>query len=313
MTPMDWSRMPLSIEDYVNSCTREVSGETVSAFMENVKVEKRDPRQGVGIIQTFALSLVRDCNSSAGQPLNPSQICKAQAEDEVLSQVIWYKSQKHRPSRAEIKAGQPAVATLLKQWLKISLDENSLLRRRTFRREQLVVPKSYHSLIFKELHQDMGHLGVERTLDLVRERFYWPQMHQDVEHFVTKVCECVRKKKPSRQTRAPLTPIQTTYPFELVSIDFLHLDKCKQGYEYILVVMDHFTRFAQAYATKNKSAKTVADKLFNDFALKFGFPSKLQHDLGGEFENRLMARLKELSGIQGSHTTPYHPQGNGQV
>lgn len=159
----------------------------------------------------------------------------------------------------------------------------------------------------------MGHLGVERTLDLVRERFYWPQMHQDVEHFVTKVCECVKKKRPSRQTRAPLTPIQTTYLFEQVSVDFLHLDKCKHGYEYILVVMDHFTRFAQAYATKNKSAKTVADKLFNDFALKFGFPSKLHHDMGGEFENRLMARLKELSGIQGSHTTPYHPQGNRQV
>lgn len=159
----------------------------------------------------------------------------------------------------------------------------------------------------------MGHLLVEKTLDLIRERFYWPKVHHDVEHFVTEVCECVKKKKPCRQTRAPLTPIMTTYPFELVSIDFLHLDKCKNGYEYILVVMDHFTRFGQAYTTKNKSAKTVADKLFKDFALKLGFPSKLHHDMGGEFENRLMTRLKELSGIQGSHTTPYHPQGNGQV
>ncbi|KAJ8004172.1 hypothetical protein DPEC_G00156020 [Dallia pectoralis] len=104
----------------------------------------------------------------------------------------------------------------------------------------------------------MGHLGVERTLDLIRERFYWPEMGKDVEHFVSKVCECLKRKKPSKPTRAPLVSIQTTYPFQLISIDFLHLEKCKHGYEYILV--DHFTRFAQAYATRNKSSKTDKEK-----------------------------------------------------
>ncbi len=107
-----------------------------------------------------------------------------------------------------------------------------------------------------------------------------------------------------------MVPIHTIYPFEMVSID---LDKCKPGYEYILVVMDHFTRFAQAYATRNKTATTVADKIFNEHALKFGFPRRLHHDMGKEFENNLLARLKDLSSIRGSHTTPYHPQGNGQV
>ena len=75
--------------------------------------------------------------------------------------------------------------------------------------------------------------------------------------------------------------IQSSAPFEL--------EKCTGGYEYILVIMDHFTRFVQAYATTNKSARTAANNLHNDFILRFGFLGRILHDQRGEFENKLFS------------------------
>ena len=59
-------------------------------------------------------------------------------------------------------------------------------------------------MIYRELHEEMGHLGVERVLDLARQRFFWPNMRKDIEHFIHHVCQCSKQKQSSRHTVALL-------------------------------------------------------------------------------------------------------------
>ena len=130
-------------------------------------------------------------------------------------------------------------------------------------------------------------MGAGRVFHLAKARFHWPHMKIDVTSFVTKVCRCMKQKPPVAKQREPLNPIVTLAPFQMVSLNFLHVEATAGGSKYILVVMVHFTRYAQAYTTKDKSAKTAAERVYNDFLLRFGVPETIHHDQGGEFENNL--------------------------
>ncbi len=113
-----------------------------------------------------------------------------------------------------------------KEWNRLELRSGVLYRRRQERgasHYQLALPTTLRDMVLRSLHDDMGHLGIDRTLDLVRSRFFWPKMSQAVEERV-KTCErCVRRKTPPERA-APLVNIQTSRPLELVCIDFLSLE-----------------------------------------------------------------------------------------
>ena len=236
-------------------------------------------------------------------------MCAAQKTDDVIAPV--YNAVVAGGAVASDGLAQRGTMLLSKQRNKLSV-EVGVLYRKTIKHKQIVLPRTFHRTVFQELHNNMGHLGAERVVELARKRFYWPYMQRDIEHYVRKQCCCVKSKQPNQLDKAPLVPITSTYPFEMVSIDFLHLDKCKGGYQYALVVCDHFTRFSQVYASKNKSGRSAAEAVFNKFILQYGLPSRIHHDQGGEFNNRLWSRLHQLTGISASRTTPYHPEGDGQ-
>ena len=99
-----------------------------------------------------------------------------------------------------------------------------------------------------------------------------------------------------------------------VAMDLLYMSvTTTRGNRYVLVMVDCFTRWTEAFPLPDKTAQSVADAFFNQVVCRFGMPSVIHSDQGREFENKIMQELCLLGGSHKTKTTPYHPESDGMV
>ena len=250
------------------------------------------------------------------EPSLPSQklvdVKTEQHRDSHIRNWIYWVSEHRKPAKEQMDYS-PLNNWFLNNFDKLRIVDGVLYREVTVNGEtlkQLVLPEACISTVMTSLHDDMGHQGRDKTLSLVRDRFIWYGMTRDIDNWIANCERCIRRKQPAND-RAPLINIETSQPLELVCMDYLSLERSKGGYDNILVITDHFTRYALAIPTKNQTAKTTAEAFFNNFVVHYGLPRRIHSDQGANFESKIIKELCHITGMEKSRTTPYHPMENG--
>ena len=155
-----------------------------------------------------------------------------------------------------------------------------------------MVPIKYRKRVLELVHDEFGHLGIDRTTGLMQERFYWPHMSDDIRTYIRDCMRCIKFKQKGEQEE--MVSIKATYPLQLVHMDFLQIgskraDKGKPIY--VLVITDHFTRYGQAYMTTNQTAQTVAEVFINKYVVNYRWPKKILTDQAQDFEGKVFKKL----------------------
>lgn len=252
---------------------------------------------------------------------SPEELRQKQLSDGPIRFVLQAIEKGEKPKGEDVRSQGPTAQRLSQLWKKLTVEKGVLWRRYedvsgTSTWLQLVVPQSLREEILQNLHAGTlgGHLGAEKTLAKVKERFYWPGVQEDVSNWC-RTCEaCATRKTAPQKGRAPLQTVKAGYPMQVVAVDIMGpLPESQSGNSYVLVAGDYFTKWMEVYAIPNQEAMTVARKLTDEMFCRFSPPDQLHSDQGKQFESELLKEICKLLQIRKTRTTPYHPQCDGLV
>ena len=246
---------------------------------------------GNGVIPNFSLS----------------ELAVEQRNHPVWSQVIY-------TLESGDETGLPKLHVPLAQFF---LSEQGLLcRYKDNKRKavtQFVIPENLTPIVLKLVHDApmAGHPGIERTLIAARDKYYWPTLKLDVEKYVRQCTPCAQCKGvvPGPAPIFEYPPPEK--PWDVVSIDLLQLEPNRLGNRYLMVAVDHFSRFVVAAPLPNKTAGAVAHAIVTHVCCQYTTPRVLLSDNGAEFRNSVLERICGEYGIKQTFIVAYHPSSNG--
>ncbi|ESK94493.1 pro-pol protein [Moniliophthora roreri MCA 2997] len=166
--------------------------------------------------------------------------------------------------------------------------------------------------------QPFGHPGQFGMLDLVQRDYWWPGMAKFVKSFVDGCAVCQQMKINTHPTKAGLQPIEGTpnaTPFQIITMDLVMDLPESDGFDTIMVVVDHLSLKGAIFipCTKKLDTPQAAELLLRNVYKRYRLPDKIISDRDPRFVARVFQETMKLLGVKHAMSTTYHPQSDGET
>ena len=284
-------------------------------------------RPGKTITHADALSRIPEPSVSAVQlakePLNSGRRQTLQEQDPILQEVKKWLIAHERPNHSTMFGRPSSLQCYWQQFPSLTLVDDSVHRivemNDSTSHFQYCVPLSLVPEVLEMVHDNpaSGHFGNGKTLARIRQRFYWPGVHNDVDSWVSGCEVCQKRKNPKQKHRQQMQEWLFSDVFHCVSVDILgplpESSSETSVYRYILMIGDNFSRWFEAVPLINIKASTVCTAFMDSWVSRYGVPEYIHSDNGVQFTSKLFQDMCSRLQIHASRSTPYHPQGNAKV
>ena len=229
--------------------------------------------------------------------LTPHNIKNEQDKQPEIQMIKQWKHEGRRPDWSQIAQYGPELKAYWSSWEYLILMDEILYKQKPINigpenKPRIVLPMALRKKCFTLLHDTVtsAHLGSQKTLEKVKQKFYWYGCRKDVKYWC-KTCDiCASRKPPYRKAKAPIKQFTVGYPLERCAFDILGPLPVSNNARYLLLVSCYFTKWLMVIPLESTDAKTVATKLIEKFISVFGVPATLHSDQGSMFESTVFQK-----------------------
>nr|QLI47671.1 MAG: pol polyprotein [Reticuloendotheliosis virus] len=178
---------------------------------------------------------------------------------------------------------------------------------------RLLLPRAVGRKVLEQTHR-ATHLGESKLTELVRKHYLICGIYRAARDITTRCVACAQVNPGATPVEKGLNSrIRGAAPGEHWEVDFTEMVTAKGGYKYLLVLVDTFSGWVEAYPARRETSQVVIKHLIHDIIPRFGLPVQIGSDNGPAFVAKVTQQLCEALNVSWKLHCAYRPQSSGQV